>query len=230
MSGTYLINTCLSTNSSNHESVLSVLSLIALILYCSYRIHISHQTFMQLGTSASISPSCALLVAPISPQLNQPPVEISVVYYCAGYSLVNYVSPADYATHVLLECSHTVQCPSFPLQLVGWNKVQEVLTHLGMLERFLAPFEGTNTVHNSWVRMWALEEGADEAVRCVHKVVLKLQHKGGGNNIYHNVIPLFIMQLPICECTVWITMELVHPPHGIGVHLVRSGRGSACIW
>ena len=100
-----------------------------------------------------------------------------------------------------------MQCPSFPLQLVGWNKVQEVLICLGMLEHFLAPFEGANTARNSWVRMWALEEGTDEAVCCVHKVVLKLQHKSSGNNIYHNVIPLFVTQLPVRECSAWITLS-----------------------
>ena len=92
-----------------------------------------------------------------------PPVEISVVYYRAGYAPVDYAPAADYATRALLERSRAVQCPSLALQLAGGKKVQEVLTRPGVLERFLAPSEGADSVRDSWVRMWALEEGADEA-------------------------------------------------------------------
>lgn len=123
--------------------------LIALTLHCSHGIHVSRQTFTQLGTSASISPSRALLVAH---QLNQPPVEISVVYYRAGYAPVDYAPAADYATRALLERSRAVQCPSLALQLAGGKKVQEVLTRPGVLERFLAPSEGADSVRDSWVR------------------------------------------------------------------------------
>ena len=199
--------------------------LITLTFHRSYGIHVSRQTFSQLGTSASISPSRALLVSPISPQLNQPPVEISVVYYRAGYAPVDYASPADYATRALLERSRAVQCPSLALQLAGGKKVQEVLTRPGVLERFLAPSEGADAVRDSWVRMWALDEGAEEAVRRAHELVLKPQREGGGNNIYRDAIPPFVAQLPVRERAAWIAMELIRPPHGVGAHLVRSGRG-----
>ena len=199
--------------------------LITMTPHCSYGIHVSRQTFAQLRTSASISPSRALLVAPISPQLNQPAVEISVVYYRAGYAPVDYASPADYATRALLERSRAVQCPSLALQLAGGKKVQEVLTRPDVLERFLSPSEGADAVRDSWVRMWALEGGADEAVRRAHELVLKPQREGGGNNIYRDAIPPFVAQLPVRERAAWIAMELIRPPHGVGAHLVRSGKG-----
>ncbi|KAH9987263.1 hypothetical protein BJV77DRAFT_1061641 [Russula vinacea] len=82
--------------------------------------------------------------------------EISVVYYRAGYG------PADYASAT--ESSRAVQCPSIALQLAGAKKVQEVLMRPGVLERFLAPSEGAEAVRNSWVSMWSLDTGADEAL------------------------------------------------------------------
>lgn len=199
-------------------------------LFESHGIHVSRRTFTELGTTASISPSRALLVSPASPKPNETSVEISVVYYRTGYSPVDYASPADYATRALLERSRAAQCPSLALQLAGGKKVQEVLTRPGVLERFLAPSEGAESVRESWVRMWALDEGpdgagADEAIRRARELVLKPQREGGGNNIYRDKIPQFVAQLPERERAAWIAMELIRPPRGVGAHLVRSGAG-----
>jgi glutathione synthetase len=156
-------------------------------------------------------------------------VEISVAYYRAGYAPTDYASPADYATRALLESSRAAQCPSLALQLAGAKKVQEVLTHPGVLERFLAPEEGAAAVRDSWVRMWALDvdggAGAEEAVRRAHELVLKPQREGGGNNVYRGNIPPFVARLPQHERAAWIAMELIHPPRGVGAYLVRPGTG-----
>lgn len=100
-----------------------------------------------------------------------------------------------------------------------------MLTRPGVLERFLSPSEGAELVRESWVRMWALDEGAEEAVRRARELVLKPQREGGGNNIYRDRIPQFIAQLPVRERAAWIAMELIRPPHGVGAHLLRSGGG-----
>jgi len=129
-----------------------------------------------------------------------------------------------------LERSRAAQCPSLALQLAGGKKVQEVLTRPGVLDRFLAHSEGAESVRESWVRMWALDEGrdgagADEAVRRARELVLKPQREGGGNNIYRDKIPQFVAQLPERERAAWIAMELIRPPRRVGAHLVRSGGG-----
>ena len=156
-------------------------------------------------------------------------VEISVVYYRTGYAPRDYATSADYATRGLLESSRATQCPSLALQLAGAKRVQEVLTHPGVLERFLAPSEGAAAVRESWVRMWALDAddgaGAEEAVRRAHELVLKPQREGGGNNVYRANIPPFVEQLPRREHAAWIAMELIRPPRGVGAYLVRSGAG-----
>ncbi|KAI0292396.1 glutathione synthase [Russula brevipes] len=198
-------------------------------LFESHGIRVTRRTFAELGTTASISASRALLIAAISPGYNVAPVEISVAYYRAGYAPTDYASPADYATRALLESSRAAQCPSLALQLAGAKKVQEVLTRPGVLERFLAPEEGAAAVRDSWVRMWALDvdggAGAEEAVRRAHELVLKPQREGGGNNVYRGNIPPFVARLPQHERAAWIAMELIHPPRGVGAYLVRPGTG-----
>jgi len=69
----------------------------------SHGIRVTRRTFAELGTTASISASRALLIAATSPGHNVAPVEISVAYYRAGYAPMDYASPADYATRTLLE-------------------------------------------------------------------------------------------------------------------------------
>jgi hypothetical protein len=83
----------------------------------------------------------------------------------------------------------------FALQLAGAKKVQEVqevLSRPGILEHFLAPLEGADAVHDTWVSMWSLDrddgKGVEEAVCHMHDLMLKLQRKGGGNNIYQGNI------------------------------------------
>jgi glutathione synthase len=185
--------------------------------------------FAELGTTASISASRALLIAPISPGHEVAPVEISVVYYRAGYVPADYLSAADYTTRAVLESSRAAQCPSIPLQLAGAKKVQEVLTRPGILERFLGASEGADAVRDTWMRMWSLDrddgKGAEEAVRRAHELVLKPQREGGGNNIYRGNIPAFVAQMSQQERVAWVAMELIRPPRGVGAYLVRSGTG-----
>ncbi|KAH9960349.1 glutathione synthase [Lactifluus volemus] len=194
-------------------------------LFESFRICVTRRTFAELGITASISPSRALLITPVSPGLNTTPVEISVVYYRAGYTPTDYASSADYATRALLERSRAVQCPSLALQLAGGKKVQEVLTRPGILERFLSPSEGATAMRESWMRMWGLDDGTEEAVKRAEELVLKPQREGGGNNIYRDKIPALIAQLPHRDRAAWVAMELISPPRHTGAHLVRYGVG-----
>jgi glutathione synthase len=124
-----------------------------------------------------------------------------------------------------LERSRAVQCPSLALQLAGGKKVQEVLTRPGILERFLSPSEGAAAVRDSWMRMWGLDDGAEEAVQRAEGLVLKPQREGGGNNIYRDKIPAFVAQLPHRDRAAWVAMELIRPPRHTGAHLVRYGVG-----
>jgi glutathione synthase len=77
--------------------------------------------------------------------------------------------------------------------------------------------------------MWSLDAdggaGAEEAARRAHELVLKPQREGGGNNVYRENIPPFVVQLPEHERAAWVAMELIRPPGGVRGYLVRSGAG-----
>jgi glutathione synthase len=86
---------------------------------------------------------------------------------------------------------------------------------------------------DTWVSMWSLDKddgkGAEEAVHRVHKLVLKPQRDGGGNNVYRGNIPLFVVQMPQQERVAWVAMELICPPRSVGAYLVWSGTGRVSV-
>lgn len=198
------------------------------------------QTFAELIQSATIDPTTRVLRIIASPAST--PVEISVVYYRAGYTPSDYLTPADWPTRFRLERSLAIKCPSLPLQLAGGKKVQEVLTHPGVLEKYLGDLgpEYVDAVRASWMGMWGLdaaaaaaggregEDGISRARRQASSLVLKPQREGGGNNVYKEDIPAFLDALPSQERAAWIAMELIIPPEGASNYLVRAdGIGSA---
>lgn len=151
----------------------------------------------------------------------------------------DYPTPAHYDLRYRLETSKAIQCPSIQLQLAGGKKVQEVLTQPGILEHFLSdPRWGANALgkaeldelRESWMEMWALDEGGDEGVRRAREaalgLVLKPQREGGGNNVYKEAIPPFLDNLPPQEREAWIAMRLIAAPQGLGNYLVRAGGGT----
>lgn len=204
-------------------------------LFNRHSIHVIRQTFDELAESAALSPDRKLYIT--SP-LHSSPLEISVVYFRAGYTPTDYPTPAHYATRALLNRSRAINCPTLALQLAGGKKVQQVLARPGVLERFLLAEQGTYgpevfaksdvaAVRASWMDMWGLDEGDGEGVQRTldraEKLVLKPQREGGGNNVYKAAIPAFLSQLPVRERSAWIAMQLIEPPEGTGNYLVRAG-------
>ncbi|KAJ7823645.1 hypothetical protein B0H13DRAFT_2681398 [Mycena leptocephala] len=200
-----------------------------------HAIHVIRQTLDELATSASLSPSTRALCLFISPTTSpSTPIEISTVYFRAGYTPTDYPTPAHYATRFLLERSKAIKCPSIALQLAGGKKVQEVLTQPGVLERFLGdadavPAARIAELRASWMGMWGLDDdggaGVQRARDAAQRLVLKPQREGGGNNVYKGAIPAFLDGLPTREREAWIAMELIGPPEGVGGYLVRAGGG-----
>ncbi|KIJ45949.1 hypothetical protein M422DRAFT_165874 [Sphaerobolus stellatus SS14] len=195
------------------------------------------QTFDQLAISASISADNKLIITLPNQSI---PIEISVVYFRAGYTPTDYPTPDQYETRFLLNRSRAIQCPSIALQLAGGKKVQEVLSRPGVVESFLLyeskgperfTEEDVKEIRSSWMGMWSLDLNGDEGVRKAREdasnLVLKPQREGGGNNVYKESIPEFLDGLKNADREAWIAMELIRPPEGIHNWLVRAGGGSA---
>lgn len=194
----------------------------------------------------------ALRITPPLGTVNSPWIEISAIYFRAGYTPVDFPTDSHYATRFQLERSCAIKCPSIPLQLAGGKKVQQVLTKPGVLEGFLTDerwgdplftAEDLRDIRASWVGMWGLDDadvggdfrdmadvreeaGVRKARLLAPTLVLKPQREGGGNNVYKDAIPPFLDALSPEERKAWIAMELIVPPAGVGNYLVRAGGGN----
>jgi len=213
-----------------------LIRILADVIFFRHSIHIVRQSFVALSTSATLTPSRALEV---TLSTHTSPVEISVVYFRAGYTHTDYPTPSHYATRINLERSRSIQCPSIALQLAGGKKVQEVLSRPGVAEGFLLDetkgperfdTQDIEDLRASWMAMWALDLNGDEGVRRARAnadhLVLKPQREGGGNNIYKSSIPGFLDGLREADREAWIAMELIRPPEGVENWLVRAGGGT----
>ncbi|TFY58244.1 hypothetical protein EVJ58_g6541 [Rhodofomes roseus] len=199
-------------------------------------IHIVRQTFRELGQSATVDSATRVLRITTPSGLlsdGSTSVEISMVYFRAGYTPTDYPTPEFYDTRYLLESSCAIQCPSIQLQLAGGKKVQQVLTNPGVLERFLGDSSRWGTevftlaeldeLRSSWMDMWGLDEDVPDANPTSRP---RERREGGGNNVYKEAIPAFLDSLPVQEREAWIAMELIAAPEGLGNYLVRAGGGT----
>jgi len=97
-------------------------------------------------------------------------LEISTVYFRAGYAAEDYADPSNYITRSLLEQSRAIKCPSIPLQVAGSKKIQQTLMATpGLLEHFLCDAKtwGKNNIFQkedldqlraNWMEMWGLDD------------------------------------------------------------------------
>ncbi len=210
---------------------------------------------IELGQTAKVDSATRKLYIEVPTDLEpSASIEISVVYFRSVYAPVEFPTPAHYATRFLLERSTAIKCPSLALQLAGGKKVQEVLTHDGVLERFLADDkkykqvfskEEIQELRDTFMGMWGLDVGANlltpdiqtiqsgkenfgvQKARAEAKsLVLKPQREGGGNNVYKEDIPAFLDTLPPQERQAWIAMQLIVTPTNLGNYLIRAGSAS----
>ncbi|KAG2744030.1 hypothetical protein P692DRAFT_20838311, partial [Suillus brevipes Sb2] len=76
--------------------------------------------------------------------------------------------------------------------------------------------------------MWALDSEGVEIAATLDRLPASGQGQGhgkreeGGNNVYHEVIPVFLDALPAEECEAWIAMEMIETPRGVSGYLVRA--------
>lgn len=219
-----------------------------------HSIRIVRQTLVELAATASLTadPDRKLFLALPS---NSKTVEISTIYFRAGYAPSDFPTETHWTARLTLERSRAIKCPSIPLQLAGGKKVQEALSQPGVIERFFPTSESDGTavsevaaLRETWMPMWALDTqsapafsasfpvvesklgeplGTTLARRHADKLVLKPQREGGGNNIYKDDIPAFLDGLAEEERMAWIAMALIVPPAGVGSYLVRATSGSS---
>ncbi|WFD33264.1 glutathione synthase [Malassezia cuniculi] len=140
-----------------------------------------------LSKWASLQGNKRILV--VQSPLSTLPIEISTVYFRAGYDPVDYQNDTAWETRFLLERSLAIKCPSVSLQLAGAKKVQQVLAEPGVLERFITHSEAVQLRPSFAELLPVNEETIKIATASPEDYVLKPQREGGGHNIYKQDIP-----------------------------------------
>ena len=155
-------------------------------------------------------------------------VEVSTVYFRAGYGPDDYPTQLEWDARLHLERSAAIKCPTIAMQLAGAKKVQQELAVPSVLERFVAQPDHMDLVRKTFTSIFPLGT-SPEGLRArklafeePEKYVLKPQREGGGNNIYRGKIPGFLRSIGEDLWSGYILMELIEPPPVEGV-IVRNG-------
>lgn len=149
-------------------------------------IRVVRKTLTQIHKEAELGPNAELMIGGI---------QMSVVYFRAGYEPDHYHSKNEWDARLLMERSAAIKSPSIHYHLAGTKKVQQALAMNGVLERFLTDADEVRRVKEIFTGLYSLDkdEGGDEAVAMALKnpegFVMKPQREGGGNNIYGADIP-----------------------------------------
>jgi glutathione synthetase len=155
-------------------------------------------------------------------------VEVSTVYFRAGYGPDDYPTPREWEARIRLERSRAVKCPTIATQLAGAKKVQQVLAVEEVLERFVQSPEDVERIRGTFAAIYPLDtspaglEARKLAFETPEKYVLKPQREGGGNNVYRGKIPAFLKSIGEELWSGYILMELIESPPAEGV-IVRNG-------
>ncbi|XP_031628682.1 glutathione synthetase-like isoform X2 [Contarinia nasturtii] len=156
-------------------------------------------------------------------------VEVTVVYFRAGYEPGHYPSQNEWDARYVIEKSTAIKCPSISYHLAGTKKVQQALAKPGILKRFITDDIKIKQITDIFTGLYAMDSNTDEgqtALRMVltdpAKYVLKPQREGGGNNVYGHDIPNALQKMSDVERSAWILMERIFPPISKG-YMIRPG-------
>lgn len=181
------------------------------------------------------------------PTLGHEEVEISVIYYRAGYVMKEY---GEHGMRVRVQCelSRAIKCPDILTNITNFKVVQQALSQPGGVERFLSP-DKAERVRKTFMPMQMLDTSAeglrarrialdpDQAVN----YVLKPNLEGGGHNIYRTAISGHLASISEESWHKYIIMRLIEPPPTTGTLMMPQdlyhgqivselGVWGVCLW
>ncbi|KAI7200088.1 cora-domain-containing protein [Hortaea werneckii] len=157
-------------------------------------------------------------------------IEVSVVYYRAGYDEAEYLTDAGRQTRLRLEMSKAIKCPDVLGHLAGTKIVQQALAEPGNVKEFL-PQEKAKDVQAVFMSMQNLDTLASELEArgkaldedTVRDQVLKPNLEGGGYNFYGTEILDHLDHMPRREWCKFTIMQRIEPPPNIHGLLLLDG-------
>lgn len=145
--------------------------------------------------------------------------EIALVYFRHCYDPAHYDLPGSWSLRLQIELSRAIKCPSINYHLSGVKKLQQILSKIENLEKFLPP-KNCEILLQTFTGLHGLDFGSqsgDDAVKMALKrpenFVLKPQREGGGNNWYGKDIVKVLEPIKESEeREAYILMDLIKPP------------------
>ena len=133
---------------------------------------------------------------------NSSTLQVSVVYYRAGYTPDDYPTEREWDARTLIERSTAMKCPSVGTHLAGTKKIQQVLGEEGVLESLGVDADDCLLIRSTFAQQFSLgpqatsgaEEAVDQAIADGSNWVLKPQREGGGNNLYGEELSRFLVE------------------------------------
>ena len=138
---------------------------------------------------------------------------ISLVYFRAGYTPIDYPTDGEWAARLLIEKSNALKSPSVAMHLAGSKKVQQKLAEPGVLEKFMP--DSAAQMRKVFADLYSLDgnEGTEAiqlALANPAGYVLKPQREGGGNNLYSDQLKARLEQGG--DLGAFILMQRILPP------------------
>ncbi|RMY39269.1 hypothetical protein D0866_02048 [Hortaea werneckii] len=158
-------------------------------------------------------------------------IEVSVVYYRAGYDEAEYLTDVGRQSRLRLEMSKAIKCPDVLGHLAGIKRVQQALAEPDNVKKFLSQ-EQTKDVQAVFMSMQNLDsftselEAGGKALdkNTVTDQVLKPNLEGGGHNYYGTEILDHLHRMPRREWCNFTIMQRIEPPPNLeGVLLLDEG-------
>jgi len=158
---------------------------LQLNLWNRYKIKTLRRTLADVCSRAIVDPETGHLVIDGN--------TVSLAYFRAGYTPMDYPTEKEWEARRIIEQSSAAKCPTVAMQLAGSKKVQQDLARPGVLEKFSRTEEEAQMMRRSFAGLWSLDDIASDAdasaavqdaIQNPDLYVLKPQREGGGNNIY----------------------------------------------
>lgn len=98
-------------------------------------------------------------------------IEVTVVYFRAGYEPGHYPSQNEWDARFLIEKSAAIKCPSIQYHLAGTKKVQQALAKPGILKRFLTDDAKIKAITNTFTGLYSMDNNTDDGQEALRMVL-----------------------------------------------------------
>jgi glutathione synthetase len=149
---------------------------------------------------------------------------VSLVYFRAGYTPLDYFGEKEWNARYLIERSNAIKCPSVQYQLCGLKKIQQVLTDEKVLAKYITQDE-VKEILSVFTSIYGLEDNdqiIQDAIKHPHLYVMKSQREGGGNLIYGDTMVKFLKTLNVDDAKKHLLMKRIIPRSKDSI-LLRDG-------